>query len=296
MLNLTPKQNAYLILHFCVMIWGFTAVLGGLISLQALPLVWWRVTICCLILPFFAPLSQLRTMDRRQLARFFGIGMLVGIHWVCFYGAIKWSNASVAVISMAATSLFASFLEPAILKTKFVWQEALVGLLILPGMFLIVENIDWQMREGFFLGILGAFLAALFSVLNKREIERPPAPPLLVSFIELGAIVVMLSCFMPFLTKAEIMPTAADWLWLGILSVICTLLPYYLTLIAMRHLSAFTTNLTIVLEPVYGVFLAALILHEHKTLPTGFYWGALLIGVMVFGHPLLRKFWEKEVA
>ena len=157
---MTDKLRAYFYLHFCVLIWGFTAILGKLISLQAVPLVWWRVMLCCATLALLIPRAQFRGISKKLYVQMFGIGILVGIHWLCFYGAIKLSNASVAVATMATTSFFSALVEPLLTRQKVKGYEFALGLLILPGMALIVGNLDWGMRIGFAVGIVGALLAA----------------------------------------------------------------------------------------------------------------------------------------
>jgi drug/metabolite transporter (DMT)-like permease len=162
---------------------------------------------------------------------------------------------------------------------------------------LVVGNISWDMRIGFAVGIVGAFLAALFSALNKKIIDHNPPPPLVMSFVELFAATCVCSLILPFLLwqspETSVLPTAPDWIWLLVLVWVCTLLPYYLTLQAMRHISAFATNLTINLEPVYGVLLAAVLFREDKDLNPHFYLGMLVILLAVFSHPFLKKIFDK---
>ena len=295
---MTDKLRSYLALHFCVLIWGFTAILGKLITLQALPLVWWRVLICCGTLLAFMPAAQVRNVSRSQFKRLFGVGILVGIHWLCFYGAVKIANASVGVASMATTSFFAAFAEPIVMKQRIKWYELALGALILPGMALVVGTIDWTMRMGLAVGVLGALLAAVFTALNKRILENDPPPPLAMSLVELsGGLGVTTLVMIPMLLFNPGMPVMLqgwDWLWILVLSIVCTLLPYYLTLVAMRHLTAFATNLTINLEPIYGVLLAAVLFREDKDLGTHFYIGMLIILLSVFSHPFLKKIFEKK--
>lgn len=297
---MTDKLRAYLNLHFCVFLWGFTAILGKLITLQALPLVWWRVLLCSVVLWFVLPRAQLRGLTRRAFWQMLGVGALVGVHWLFFYGAIKLSNASVAVTTMATTSFFAALTEPLLLRQKIKWYELALGVLILPGMALVVGNIDWSMRLGFAAGIVGALLAAVFTALNKRIIDAGPPPPLAMSFVELFGGLVVTSIAMPFALgfdpELPVAPQSWDWLWMLILALVCTLLPYYLTLQALRHISAFAANLTINLEPVYGVVLAGIIFREDKDLDPGFYVGVGIILVAVFGHPFLKKWVENRAA
>lgn len=295
---MTDKLRAYLYLHFCVFLWGFTAILGKLISLQALPLVWWRVLICCATLLLILSSKKIFAVRRQVFLRLLGIGAMVGVHWLCFYGAIKIANASIAVASMAMTSFFSALIEPFLLRQKMKWYELALGIFILPGMAMVVGNIDWEMRLGFAVGILGAFLAAVFTSLNKKVLEQDPPPTLVMSFVELFAALAVTSLVLPFAMvcspELAVLPRGWDWLWLGVLAWVCTLLPHYLTLRAMRHISAFATNLTINLEPVYGVLLAALLFREDKELNPYFYLGVFIIVLAVFGHPFLKKRFDKS--
>ena len=294
---MTDKLRAYLYLHFCVLIWGFTAILGKLISLKAVPLVWWRVALCCATLMVFIPHKQFQGISRRRYIQMFGIGILVGLHWLCFYGAIKLSNASVAVATMATTSFFSALVEPLLTRQKVKGYELALGLLILPGIALIAGNIDWEMRVGFGVGIVGALLASVFSSLNKKLIDNNPPPPLVMSLTELSGGMALCSLVLPFMLwqspDTVLLPTKMDWGWLFILAWVCTLLPYYLTLLALRYISAFATNLTINLEPVYGVLLAAVFFREDKDLNPQFYLGVIVILLAVFSHPFLKKYFER---
>ncbi len=256
--------------------------------------------LCSATLALILPRKQIFALGWPMFRRLFGIGILVGIHWLCFYGAIKIANASIAVASMATTSFFSALTEPLLLKQKIKWYELALGIFILPGMALVVGNIDWTMRVGFAVGILGAFLAAVFTALNKKIIDSHPPPPMVISFVELFAGLAVTSLALPFALahapELAVLPEGLDWLWLAVLAWVCTLLPYYLTLQAMRYISAFSTNLTINLEPVYGVLLAALVFREDKDLSPGFYVGVVIILIAVFGHPLVKKIFEKNEA
>jgi drug/metabolite transporter (DMT)-like permease len=295
---MTDKSRSYLQYHFCVLIWGFTAVLGALISLQALSLVWWRVSLCSLGLIFLVPLSEVFKLPKSVLKKLFGIGLLVGFHWLCFYGAIKLANASVAVVTMAIVSFFSAILEPLMLKQKMKWYELIIGLLILPGVWLCFDNIDLNQKTGFFVGIFSSFLAAFFSILNKKVIEESAPPALVMTFVEMFGSVVFTSVILIFLNftseNVVFLPQGKDWLWLMLLAGGCTLFPFALSLKAMKHLSAFTINLAINLEPVYGVLLAGFFLKEHHQLPNNFYWGVFIIISAVFSHPFLKNYFDKK--
>ncbi len=288
-----PTSKAYLELHIAVFLFGFTAILGDLISLSATVLVWWRVLITCISLLFLLRFGKRMTkLSRRMQGILFGIGILVALHWITFFGAIKYSNASITLIALATASLFTAFLEPLILKRPISKVEVMLGLLIIPGMILVVSNIDLSMYMGIYLGLISALLASIFSILNKKYIDD--AEPMTITFIELGAAWIFISLCLPFIfyyTEEPISfwPTSMDLVYLLVLALACTTLAYVLSLRALKHLTAFASNLTINLEPVYGIILAWLILKENKELNPGFYLGCLMIVLVVFAYPLLKK-------
>ncbi|MEZ4988621.1 MAG: DMT family transporter [Saprospiraceae bacterium] len=232
-------------------------------------------------------------MDARDFWRYAGIGVLVGLHWVAFYGAIKLANASVALICMATTALFTALLEPFIVRTPFRVYELLLGLLIIPGMALIVTTIDASLHLGLVVGLVSAFLAALFATLNKRYIGK--ANPMRITFLELGSAWVFLSIVLAVMhfsgsnTGIWWPPSSSDWVYLALLAFLCTTVAYTLNIKALQHISAFASNLIINLEPVYGIALAWIILGDQKELSPGFYYGVVIILLAVFSYPFLRR-------
>ncbi len=292
------KSMAYLQIHFCVFLWGFTAILGKLISLNTIPLVFWRVLLACLLLLFLFSWQQFRAVPRRVLWQMFGIGCLVGLHWMCFYGSIKLANASVALATMSTTSFFAAFVEPVFFKKKIKWYEVGLGALVLPGMVLVGGSLDFSLYLGFFVGILSGFLCSIFATFNKKIVMENHPPPMLMSFVELFGVTFLTGILLPFLLffspGENFLPQNWDWGWLILLAWVCTVLPFSLSLKTMKHLSAFSINLSLNLEPVYGIFMAGAILHEHKELSLNFYLGVGIILLAVLSHPFLTKFFEKE--
>lgn len=289
-----PVRRAWLELHFAVLCFGFTAILGAWITLPALALVWWRVGITSLsLLVLLRGTPVWRRLPRLLLGQYAGIGVVVGLHWVAFYGAIKLANASIALVCMATTALFTAFLEPMITRRRLLGIEVALGLLMVPGMMLIVPHIEGGQWYGVGVGLASAFLAALFSILNKRMISR--ASELEITFIELvsawGFLTLVLGIAALGGTPVAWIPAPSDWLWLLVLSLVCTTLAYVLALRALRHVSAFASNLTINLEPVYGILLAVLLLGEHRELAPGFYVGVVLILAAVLAYPALRRRW-----
>lgn len=278
------SRKPYLQIHLCVLLWGFTAILGKLISISALALVFWRMLIVCACLALWLPLwRKLAQVPPRALLACSGIGLLVTLHWLCFYGAIKLSNASVAATCMALGPLFLALLEPRLSGRRFNGKELMLSLLAIPGVAMVVGGIPPAMREGFWLGALSALLAALFSIGNKRLAMNLPA--LAITAIEMATGVVALALLLPLwgLLGAELVwPDPADRALLLVLAIACTLLPFALSLVALRQISAFSAMLAVTLEPVYAIFLAAILLGEQRQLDAMFYLGvAVLIGAIV---------------
>lgn len=290
-------RTALLQIHFCVLLWGVTAILGKLISLPALPLVWWRMLLVVAMLALLPRVWRgLRTLPPRLLAGYSGIGALVALHWLTFYGAVKLANASVAATCIALAPVFTSVIEPWVARRPFQLRELLFGIGVLPGVALVVGGVPQGMRLGVLVGALSALLVALFGSFNKRLVSH--ADPLTVTALELGAgtlTLTLLAPLLPFLLPALasplwIVPDLRDGMLLLVLAGACTLLPFALALVALRHLSAYTVQLVTNLEPVYAVLLAVLLLHEqHEVTPT-FYLGVAMIVGAVFLHPLrLRR-------
>jgi drug/metabolite transporter (DMT)-like permease len=289
---MNPVNRAYLELHIAVFLFGFTAILGDLIELSAMVMVWWRMMLTSFSLIFIIRYRSLwQQMPRKLILTFMGIGVIVALHWICFFGSIKLANASIGVICMATTTFFTSLIEPLFLKQRVKPYEIALGLLVIPGMALVVGNVELSMLTGIGVGLLSALLASLFAVMNKKMIER--AHPLNITLLELGSGWLFISLLLPFFLNAEnagpFLPSLSDWAYLAVLAFLCTTLAYVLALRSLRHLSAFASNLSINLEPVYGIVLAWLILNENKELSPGFYWGVLLIILAVFSYPLIKR-------
>jgi drug/metabolite transporter (DMT)-like permease len=291
---LSSSAKAQLQIHFCVLLWGFTAILGKLISLSALPLVWWRmlfVVAALVLLP--RTWRGLRAIPPRLMLAYAGIGVLVALHWLTFYGAIKLANASVGATCMALATPFTALIEPKLAGRRFSLRELFLGIAVLPGVALVVGGVPGSMRLGIAVGALSAVFVALFSSLNKRLVEH--GDPLAVTGLELGAgtlALTLLAPLMPMVFPAFsgtpfALPGTHDALLLLALALACTLLPFTLSLVALRHMSAFAAQLAINLEPVYAIVLAALLLGEQHELTPIFYVGVGIILAAVFVHPLI---------
>ncbi len=287
-LRMLPTRRALLQIHFCVVLWGFTAILGKLITLSALPLVWWRmllVSVALLLVPSFW--RGLRGLPTNLIAIYAGIGIVVSLHWLTFYGSIKLSNASIAATCMALTPVFISFVEPFLVRRKFDTAELVFGIAVIPGVALVVGGTPTDMRLGILVGAVSAFFVAIFASLNKRFIGSSPA--LTVTGIEMGAGAVFLACLgllFPAASPFLAWPSSHDALLLIALAMGCTLLPFALSLVALRQLSAFSASLAVNLEPIYAIVLAILLLGEQRELAASFYVGVAIILLVVFSHPL----------
>jgi drug/metabolite transporter (DMT)-like permease len=286
------RTRAWLQLHFCVVLWGFTAIFGRLISLPALPLVWWRMTLvgaALIAVPKFW--RGVRGLSARQIAIYGGIGVMVALHWLTFYGSIKLSNASVGATCMALMSVLMAFIEPLIVRRKFDPRELLFGLAVIPGVLLVIGGTPGEMRLGIAVGVLSVTILCVFGALNKRYISGAEA--LTMTGIEMISGALFLTCVGPLLLGSSVMfrmPSPQDSLFLLALALGCTLLPFTLGLVAMRHLSAFSTALALNLEPVYAIVLAIVLLNEQRELAWPFYLGvAIILGVVLLHARTMAK-------
>jgi len=286
---MSDSLRAWLQIHFCVLLWGFTAILGKAISLPALPLVWWRmtiVTVALLVMPKFW--RGLAKQSARQIATFIGIGVVVSLHWLTFYAAIKLSNASVAATCMALAPVLIAVIEPFIVGSRFELRELLFGIAVVPGVVLVVGGTPTPMRTGIAVGVLSALFVAIFGSLNKRFIHLGDA--LCITGLEMGAGAIFLALISPLLPITEyafVLPNRHDTILLLILALGCTLLPFALSLVALRHLTAFTTALAVNMEPVYAILLAMVFFNEQRELSATFYLGVAIVFLIVFSHPFI---------
>ena len=283
---IVEERQAYLQLHACVILWGFTAILGRLISLPAVQLVCWRMALVAVVL-----LAVRRTwfgvagMPRRSVFVFVAIGLIVAAHWVAFYTSIKISNASVAVACLGLGSIFAAIIEPIVMRRPHERLELLLGVLAVPGVVLIVGGVPLEMRLGIAAGVVAALLSAIFTTLNKRFASS--GDPFAITFLEMTAGAVVLS--VPAALSGLTLPTQMDAIWLVVLAVACTLLPFVMWIQSLKHVSAFSTLLILNLEPVYAILLAAVLFQEYEDLTPLFYGGTAIVLLTVVLQPQLRR-------
>ena len=293
--------RAYAELHAAVFLAGVTAVLGELILLAAVPLVWWRVLLASIS---FLPIVFLRReggrwrvqpvrLPPKLFVQLLGIGAVVGAHWVTFYGSVKLANASVAVLCFSLVSFFTALLEPLLLRKRLDRTEVGLGAMVVPGMALVIGVVRSDYYLGIGVGVLSSLLASVFAILNKRFVERAPAP--VISGVEMVGAWLAITLATPLLIgagaieSADFRPAPTDWAYLAVLVLACTTLAFLLQVRSLRVLSAFASNLAYGLEPVYGVVLAVVILRQDRELSLGFYVGAALIVLAIAAHPLLKR-------
>ena len=278
-------------MHAAIFLWGFTGILGKLISLNEGMLVWYRLLISAVAIGIILVWSKkLPKISFNELLKISGIGIIVMLHWVAFYGSIKMASISVAMICLSSIALFASILEPIVNKTKFDYTEIIFSVFALAGIATIYHS-DTSASLGILIGILSALLSAIISVLNRRIASKYES--LTISFIELTSGLLFLTLLLPLYFQIQptdkIIPDEMDLFYLLILSLVCTVLTWILSLQALRHVSAFTLGLALNLEPIYGIILAVVFAGEADILNTGFYIGAGIILITVVLHSIYKK-------
>ena len=266
-------------MHIAVFLAGFTAILGKLITLNEGLLVWFRllITVSTLGIMLYYQ-KRIKAIPWGDMLKIFGVGVIVALHWVTFYGSVKYGNVSVALVCFSATGFFTAFFEPMILRRKLSVIEIGLGMMAIAGIYIIFD-FHPQYKLGIIFGILSAMGSALFPIFNKRLLVV--YEPKTLTLYELGGGLLALTLLVPlYLLKfpaSYYVPTATDWLWLFVLAWLCTVLSFDLQLNALKKVSAFTANLTYNLEPVYGIILAFIFFKENENLHREFYLGVLLI-------------------
>ena len=279
------KLKSYLHFHLIVFIWGFTAVLGALISLDAIPLVWYRMLLATgfILLWLWYKKRSLRISPGKILILIIA-GVVIALHWLTFFGAIKVSNVSITLALLSTGALFTSILEPIFYKRKFVGYEIFFGLVVIAGLYIIFK-VETQYTLGIILGLISAFLSAVFTLINGKLIKHSTAS--VISFYELLTGVIAISIYLLIVTfsgdgnsgfnREFFILSFNDWMYLLILASICTAYAFIAAVAVMKHLSPYTVMLTINLEPIYGIFLAFLVFGNKEQMAPEFYYGAALI-------------------
>ncbi|BDS08445.1 permease [Oceaniferula spumae] len=284
-------QRPYLQLQFLVLVLAFTAVLGRLITLSSPLLVMWRTGLAVVLMLLWLLISKRAPirMNRSDVCKALGIGVILGLHWMAFFGSIQLSNISICLAGMASISFFTALSEPLINRCKPDRREILLGLMVIPGLSLVAGS-TWDHALGLGTAIVAAMLAALFPVLNRKLTLRGIAPQTLTVYELIGASATcfVAACLIPDIRITQL-PSISDWGWLLLLSGVCTVWAYSFHIHLLRKFTAFTTNLAFNFEPVYGILLAAVCFHEYEELTPTFYVGALFIIAASVIHAMTGK-------
>lgn len=292
---LSDNVKSYLHLHLIVFIWGFTAVLGALISLDALPLVWYRMVLAVGFILLYVWYKKVPLqIPTRILLQLLFAGVIIALHWFTFFRAIKVSNVSVTLACLSMGAFFTSFLEPILFGRKVIWYEVFFGVIVIIGLS-IIFHVESQYLEGILLGLSSAFLSALFSVCNSKFAKI--YDPTLISFYELTGGIIFFSLLLlgtSSFSSSFFQISTSDWVYLGILSSLCTAYAFIASVKVMRFLSPYTVMLTINLEPIYGIILAVLVFQEKEKMNPQFYLGALIILITVIANGIVKYYRTKD--
>ncbi len=287
--------TSHIKLHFIVLIYGFTAILGKLITLPAIQLVWFRMLIA--LITFYLFIRWRRSdlsLSTKQFFKLASIGGIVALHWITFFGAIKIANVSVALGCLATVTLFTSLLEPFFFHKRINALEVIIGLLIILGLYLIFRY-ETRYTSGVVVALTSAFLAGLFTVLNKKMVIHHQAS--VISFYEMSGGFLVITIYLILFGRDNFptkLPSPADFIYLLLLGTICTAYAFAVQVDVMKHLSAYIVALTINLEPVYGIILAWFLFGESEHMTGGFYVGTTIILVSVLGFPLYNYYLKRK--
>jgi drug/metabolite transporter (DMT)-like permease len=284
----SPNKNL-IILHFTVFIWGFTGILGQLITISAVQLVWYRVLIAFISLFLYFKFNKTEIkIDKKTFFQMVFTGGLVGAHWVLFFASIKLSTVPVALVCISSITLFTAVLEPLINKVKISKLEILAGLLIISGIILIFK-FETRYTKGIIAGLVCAVCASLFSIINSKFVKKHEAPT--IAFYELSGAFFWISLYLLFTGgfNRSLILKSHDIMYLVLLGTICTSLAYVAGVSVMRELSAFKVALVTNLEPVYGILMSFIFFGDMNKMTTGFWVGAVLILSTIFLYPVAQK-------
>ena len=285
------KFKNHLHLHFLVFIAGFTAILGELITIQAIPLVWYRMTIAGILMFGYLRFKRIKlNIPFNVKIRFFLAGVVIALHWITFFAAIKISNISVTLAMFSTGAFFASLIEPLFYRRRIISYEIILGLLVMVGVAMIMQ-IDSEYFYGIILGILSAFFSSLFAVMNGKFVQNYNA--VTISFYEFISGVLFISIFLAFdhehgFSVSFFNITFSDFIYLLILASICTAYAFIASVYVMKHITPFSVVLTYNLEPVYGIIIAFIIFPEKERMPVIFYIGSSLIIFTVFLNAIIK--------
>ena len=285
------KLKNYLHLHFLVFIAGFTAILGELITINAIPLVWYRMVMAAILMFIYIKIAKVRIkITPKAILRLSIAGIIIALHWITFFGAIDEANISIALAMFSTGAFFASFIEPIIYKRTIIWYEIVFGIIVIVGVFIVTKS-EIKYLTGILLGLLSAFLSSLFAVLNGRFLKQHTAT--VISFYEFLSGVFFITLYIMFFGEGFSIDffglSQSDFGYLFILASICTAYAFIASVYVMKLISPYTVVLTYNLEPVYGMIMAIFLFPETEKMSANFYYGATIILATVLLNGLLKN-------
>lgn len=295
---MNQERKDYLLLHFIVLIWGFTAILGLLIEIPPVEVVFFRTFIAAsgLFLLIKFRKKPLKINTTKHVWVILGTGSLIAAHWILFFLSARISNASVCLAGMATCSLWTSMIEPLSQGRKIKSFEVMLSVVAFIGIG-IIFNVEFDYLSGLLTAVLSAFIASVFTVINGRLTQQ--YDPYVITFYEMIGACATVLLFFPFyqayITENIVwLPSSMDWLYLSVLAILCTVYAYSISVELMKRLSAFSINLVVNLEPVYGIILALIIFGASEEMSMGFYFGTFLILTSVLLYPLMNRRYKKK--
>jgi len=293
---LSDRGKSLLHLHFLVFLWGFTSILGALIDLDSLPIVWYRMSIASFMIAlYFLFFSRKSFALHPGVFKYYALGgLLISLHWVLFFYAIKISSISLTLSILSSASLMTSLLEPLIYKRPFRSYEIFFGLFVIVGLYLIF-GVQKENLWGILIALVCTLLSVLFSLLNGKLIQRYPANN--ISFYQLltGAVVMSFALFFTLDTPTVLFDLSSeDWLWIFLLSSICTAYATIASVVILKHVTPFTMMISLNLEPVYAIVFSLLIFGEKELMSPQFYLGVLIIFAGVIGNGIYKRQAQKK--
>lgn len=289
----------YLKLHFIVFLWGFSAILGKLVSIPAVEMVWYRAALAAMGMGAVIYFTRGNfNVSRSDFFKLMAIGAIVSLHWLAFFGSARVSNVSVSLVGFATNSLWAALLEPWFNKKRIKKYELILGLVVMAGLY-IIFSFDFQYKLGLALAVLAGFTSALFSVFNAGMVKRISART--ITFYEMIGVFFATAIFLTVSLAAAdhpdvpAVPTALDFLYIAILAGVCSVYAYTVAVELMKRISVFMIQLTLNLEPIYGIIMAVIIFGQQEKMDLNFYAGTLLIMSAVITYPLVKKRFDRTV-
>ena len=293
---MTASRNDYLKLHFIVFLWGFSAILGKSVTIPAVEMVFYRAVLACLgmgmVIYFSSGKFKLPPSD---VGKLLAVGFILAVHWIAFFGSARVSNVSVSLVGFATNSLWAAVLEPLFNKNRIKKTEVFLGLMVIIGLY-VIFSFDFQYKLGLILGIAAGFTSAFFSVFNAKFVQRIPS--FTITFYEMMGAFLAIGIFFPLYqytwaenNRVQLVPTWMDWVYIALLAGVCSIYAYTVAVELMKRISVFMLQLTLNLEPLYGIVMAVIVFKDKEKMNLNFYIGTMIIVSAVVIYPILKKYY-----